>query len=161
MSKSDIKKWRSTVRFTSEVQKLCPEDTYTIAFLKWHLKVRSRIDFQMWHQNIMYKSDVQKWRQKETSKSDAKKWHQKFTFKSYVQQWDFHCVCPSLRGTTPHCSPLGQKNLPLLQQNAFRAVLHLEFQITLSWFSAWKPPLLEELTSFGKRESAPAILSLY
>ena len=26
---------------------------------------------------------------------------------------------------------------------------------------AWRPPLLDELTSYGQRESAPAILSLY
>ena len=43
---------------------------------------------------------------------------------------------------------------------AFRAVSYSEYQIiTKPW--AWKPPVLDELTKFGQRESAPAILSLY
>ena len=60
-----------------------------------------------------------------------------------------------------HCDPPGQKNLPLLQQKAFRAVFYSEFQIISSWPSALTPPLLDELTSFGQRESASAILGLY
>ena len=59
-----------------------------------------------------------------------------------------------------HCDPVGQKNPPLLQRQAFRAVSYSEYQIiSKPW--AWKPPLLDELTKFGQRESSPAILSLY
>ena len=50
-----------------------------------------------------------------------------------------------------HCSPVPQKNMPLLQRRAFRAVSYL----------AWKPTLLDELTSFGQREFVPAILRLH
>ena len=59
-----------------------------------------------------------------------------------------------------HCTPDGQKNLPLLQRQAFMAISYLEYQIiSKPW--ARKPPLLDEVTSVGQRESALAILSLY
>ena len=59
-----------------------------------------------------------------------------------------------------HCAPVCQKNLPQLQKQAFRAVSYLEYHIiSKPW--AWKPPLLDELTRFGQRQSAPAIPSLY
>ena len=60
-----------------------------------------------------------------------------------------------------YCVPLGQKNLLLLQRKAFRALSYSEFQIISSLPLAWKPPLLDELTIFGQKESARAILSLY
>ena len=50
-----------------------------------------------------------------------------------------------------HCDPVGQKNPPLLQRQAFRAVFYLvEYQmISKPW--AWNPPLLDELTKYWRK----------
>ena len=58
--------------------------------------------------------------------------------------------CPTLY------APIIQNNLQLLQQQALMAVSYSEFQIIIS---AWKPPLMDEFTSFGQKESAPAIFA--
>ena len=46
---------------------------------------------------------------------------------------------------THHCAAVGQKNWPLLQRQAFRAISLLEYQIISNPWE-WKLPLLDELT---------------
>ena len=59
-----------------------------------------------------------------------------------------------------HCAPIGQKICRRCSDRHLGQSLTQNFRPSQGP-PAWEPPLLDELTSFGPRESAPAILGIY